>query len=63
LASATLGRLFLENDIFRHRFESLTVGLDHSNGYMPCFAGVDVSNSTMFAFMRPAYDFAWGTVF
>jgi len=58
-----VGRLFLDNDIFCQGFESLSVWLDYSDGYMASFAGVDVSDGALFAFMCATDYFASGTVF
>ena len=61
--SALFSRLFLDNDIFYQRLESLTVWLDDRDGKMAGFAGVDVSYRAAFTFVCAADDFAFGTIF
>ncbi|MGB9156730.1 MAG: hypothetical protein WCB20_09585, partial [Chthoniobacterales bacterium] len=61
--SVWLGRLFLDNHIFRQGFEALSVWLDHSDGYVTSFAGVDVADGAVFALVCATDDFAASTVF
>ena len=49
-------------DIFCQGLESLSVWLDHGDGYMTSFAGVDVFYGAFLAFVGAANDFALGTV-
>jgi hypothetical protein len=56
--SRWFGRLFLGSDILSEGFESLSVWLDHGNGYMTSFAGVDVLYGAGFTCMCAGDDFA-----
>jgi hypothetical protein len=53
----------LDNHIFRQGFESLSVWLDHSNGDVTSFAGVDVADGAVFALVCATDDFAASAVF
>jgi len=48
----------LNNDIFGQCFESISTWLEHSDGYVTGFAGVDVFYDARFSCMRTADDFA-----
>ena len=59
---ACCGRLRLNGDILCQGFESLSIGLDYSDGYMTGLAGGDVPYGAGFACMYAADDFASSAV-
>ena len=52
----------LEDDILREGFESLSAWLNHGNGHMTGFAGMEIPDDAGFAGMHSAHDFAPGAV-
>ena len=53
----------MNDNVSRKRLESLAIGLNYGDGDVTCFAGVDVSHDSRFAFVCSADDKALIAVF